>query len=102
SDWSSDVCSSDLTDNWYEGDQSTLFRADSGTFTYLGGEMAPYSHGVGEGLSPDAPVLILDKFLGHASFIGGTMVLRRASNGIEVRSAPAGTYAMFFGMTPTL
>jgi hypothetical protein len=90
------------SDNWYEGDESRLIWADSGNLTYLGGEMAPYSHGVRKDLSPDDPAVLLDHFRGHASVIGGTMDLRRASNGLTVQLAGNDAAALFFGMTATV
>jgi hypothetical protein len=89
------------TDNWYEGNEARLLDADSGSFTYLGGEMAPYSHGVRRDLSPDAPAILLDRFPGHASLIGATLDLKRASNGIVLRSPASDSYALFLGITGT-
>jgi hypothetical protein len=89
------------SDNWYEGDRALLFAGDSGTFTYLGGELAPYSHGVRKGLDPDAPSILLDGFNGQASFIGGTLSLPRVRNGVQVRSAGKDTTALFFGLSAT-
>ncbi len=89
------------TDNWYEGSESALFRGDSGTFTYLGGEMAPFSHGVGAGRDPDEPAVFFDGFDGHASFIGATMSLPRASNGIVVRRMNRSAQVLFLGTTGT-
>jgi hypothetical protein len=89
------------TDNWYEGDEARLLDADSGSFTYLGGEMAPYSHGVRQDLSPDVPAVLLDDFRGRASIIGATLDLKRAGNGIVLRSPPSDSYALFLGITGT-
>ncbi len=89
------------TDNWYEGDEARLLDADDGSFTYLGGEMAPYSHGVRRGLLPDTPAVLLDGFRGRASVIGATLDLKRASNGIVLRSPAPGSYALFLGITGT-
>jgi hypothetical protein len=89
------------SDNWYEGDRAEIFTGKSGEFTYLGGEIAPYSHGVGAGRDPDQPAIALDGFAGHAAFIGGTMVLPRASNGIRLQAPGAGAVVLLFGMTGT-
>ena len=90
------------SDNWYEGDESRLIWADSGDLTYLGGEMAPYSHGVRKDLSADAPAVFLENFRGHATIAGGTMDLRRASNGLRVELAARDSAALFFGMAATV
>jgi len=90
------------SDNWYEGDESRLVEVNSGTFTYLGGEMAPYSHGVRKDLAATEPVVKLQGFQGSATFIGATLDLRRVENGIDARSADPGAYALFLGVTGTL
>jgi hypothetical protein len=88
-----------VADSWYEGDRADLFRGDSGTYTYLGGEMAPYSHGVGTGQSASAPAIALADFAGQVNIIGATLVLPSASNGIQVSGNNASATGNFFGVT---
>jgi len=90
-----------VSDSWYEGDESELVRADSGNFTYLGGQMAPYSNGVRTGRAPDAPAVSLDNYHGRMSIIGATMNLRRSSNGLAAAKASGDAYALFFGVAAT-
>jgi hypothetical protein len=90
-----------VSDSWYEGDESELVHADSGNFTYLGGEMAPYSNGVRAGRAPEAPAVSLDNFHGHMSIIGATMDLKRAANGLAAGTAGVDAYGLFFGVAAT-
>jgi len=91
-----------VSDSWYEGDRADLFRGNSGNFTYLGGNLAPYSNGVQTGQSPTTASILLNNFAGQVSFIAGWMTLPSASNGIVVTSASASTSALFFGMSGTV
>lgn len=87
-----------VADNWYEGDRADILRGDSGKYTYLGGLMAPYSHGVAAGLDAGAPAIQLKDFAGQVDVIGVTMALPMASNGISVTgSAP--TSGLFFAVS---
>jgi len=56
-----------IADSWYEGVDSDLYRIQSGTFTYLGGELAPATHT--PPTTPIVPAISLDGFSGSASFI---------------------------------
>jgi len=85
------------TDSWYEGNRADLLRGNSGNYTYLGGEMAPYSHGVLAGASPAAPAIDLSGFSGQVNIIGATLELPSADNGIAIGQDSA-TSALFFGV----
>jgi hypothetical protein len=87
-----------VTDSWYEGNRADLVRGDSGNYTYLGGVMAPYSHGVGAGLAADAPAIDLQDFAGQVNIIGANLALPSAGNGIRV-GGNAPTSALFFGVS---
>ena len=87
-----------VSDSWYEGDESELVRADSGNFTYLGGVMAPYSHGVRAGRAPDAPAVSFDNFHGQMSIIGANMDLQHPGNGLAANTAATNAYGLFFGV----
>jgi hypothetical protein len=92
-----------LSDHWYEGDTSQLFRGSSGTFTYMGGMNAPYSHGIrpDAGLSPSSPSVLVSGFAGSVSFIAPAFDLvtgqASAENGIRVANQPVGSTALFLG-----
>lgn len=86
-------------DSWYEGDLADLFRGDSGTFTYLGGLMAPFSHGIRAGFDASAPAISLDGFSGRASFIGLGMDLGGARKGIRFGAPGGGMSALFVGVS---
>ena len=88
-----------VSESWYEGTRADLFRADVGNFTYLGGLMAPYNHGIQGGQSPTSPAILIDKLAGHASFIGLQLALLDARNGIEVVPSSDPTVTLFFGVT---
>jgi hypothetical protein len=82
-------------DSWYEGNRADLLRGDSGNYTYLGGVMSPYSHGVLAGQSPAAPAVDLANFSGQVNIIGATLQLPSASNGISVSGATTPTASLF-------
>jgi polygalacturonase len=88
-----------VADSWYEGSLSALFRGDSGTFTYLGGHIAPFSSGVAPGQSPDAPAVLLDGYSGSVSFVGAELALGSAANGIVVGANAAATNGLFLGIS---
>lgn len=90
-----------VADNWYEGDRADILRGDSGHYTYLGGLMAPYSHGVAAGLDAKAPTIQLQDFAGKVNVIGATMVLPVAPNGISV-SGITPTASLFFAVSATV
>ena len=88
-----------ISDCWFEGTRSNLFDLESGTLTFLGGLLAPYSDGYAAGLSKSAAAVAFNDFTGQASFIGVSLNLRTGSNGILVNSASAATQALFLGMS---
>jgi hypothetical protein len=85
-----------MSDTWYEGTDTRLFRMDSGTFTYRGGLIAPADpvHGGG----PVEPAILLDGFKGTATFMGMELVLQDAGNGILIGAEDAATHALFLGL----
>jgi hypothetical protein len=88
-----------VSDCWQEGARSDLFDLQSGTLTFLGGLLAPFSDGYSPRFSRSAPAVPLDGFAGGASFIGVSLNLRTGVNGILIKSASAGTSALFFGVS---
>jgi len=91
-----------ISDCWQEGTRSGLFDLQSGTLTFLGGLLAPFSDGYSPGSSKLAPTVPLDGFAGAASFIGVSLNLRSGLNGILVKSVPPATSALFFGLSATV
>jgi hypothetical protein len=89
------------SDNWYEGDRADVVRAANAELTYLGGEIAPYSHGVGRGRDPLEPSILLDHFSGQANIIGATLGLPDARNGIRIGTVSPGSAVRFLGTTGT-
>lgn len=94
-----------LSDSWYEGKELALFRPTSGNFTYLGGHIAPCDINHPCGLSaPFAPAILLDNFVGNASFIGlefnvkTLLTSNQPTVGIQIGTETSSTNAMFLGM----
>jgi len=86
-----------LSDAWYEGPETALFRFDAGSrFSYRGGHIAPGDARFGP--APVEPAILLDGFAGQASFIGLEMNLSNAGNGIRVAQESAATEALFLGL----
>ncbi len=88
-----------VADSWYEGNRGDLFRGNSGNYTYLGGEMAPFSSGVAAGQSAAAPAISLDGFAGQVNIIGATLVLPAPANGIAVSGSNSASRGIFFGVS---
>lgn len=88
-----------LADTWYEGTESHLFRIDSGTLTYMGGQMSPASHA--GATQPNDPAVHLTGLKGTVSFIGVQLDLAGVPSGIglQVDSETADTNALFLGIT---
>ena len=88
-----------VADTWYEGTESKLYRMDSGTFTYLGGVLAPAAHA--GGTDNDSPTVLLDGFAGSASYVGARFELSSLPSGIgiDIPSETDQTHAMFLGCT---
>jgi hypothetical protein len=85
-----------LSDSWFEGAETQLFRLESGRLTYRGGQMAPGDARFGP--APVVPAIGLDAFSGTATFIGMEMALPNAGNGIRVANETAQTNALFLGV----
>jgi hypothetical protein len=94
-----------IADSWYEGVDSDLYRVQSGTFTYLGGELAPATHT--PPTMPIVPAISLDGFSGTASFIGANFNTADvpangaipAHVGIYLGAETPQTNALFLGIT---
>ncbi len=87
-----------IADTWYEGVDSQLYRIDSGTFTYVGGSMAPASHQ--PAVQPILPAVELSNLNGKATFIGANFQLRGVPSGvgIHVGAETADSSALFLGV----
>jgi hypothetical protein len=94
-----------VSDSWYEGTESDIYRVTSGTFTYLGGEIAPATHT--PPTLPIVPAIALDGFEGKASFVGvnfNTIDVPAngavpAGVGIYIGAETSKTSALFLGIT---
>ena len=94
-----------ISDSWYEGVDSDLYRVQSGTFTYLGGELAPATHM--PPTMPIVPAISFDSFSGSATFIGANFNTGDipqngavpANVGIYIGAETAQTNVLFIGMT---
>jgi hypothetical protein len=87
-----------MSDTWYEGVATQLFTIPNGTFTYLGGNMAPASHGA-DGNNVNTPAVLLSGFTGTASWIGMDLDLEAIPSriGAEVENENSQTNAYFMG-----
>jgi hypothetical protein len=94
-----------VSDSWYEGTASDIYRIASGTFTYLGGQIAPATHT--PPILPIVPAIALDAFVGKATFVAVNMNTSDvpangavpAGVGIYVGSETSQTNALFVGIT---
>lgn len=88
-----------IADTYYEGTESHLFRISSGTFTVIGGHLAPASHA--GALQPNDPAISLDSFTGKATFVATQFDLGGVPSGvgIHVGAESSATNALFLGMT---
>ena len=89
-----------IADTWYEGNESNLYRLDSGSLSYIGGALAPATHLPAK--QPIVPAIDLNNFNGLATFVGANFDLSRVPSGvgIHVGSEIASTNALFLGMAP--
>jgi len=85
-----------LSDSWFEGPETALFRLASGRLTYRGGQMAPGDARFGP--APVQPAIGLDGYAGTATFMGLEMTLPAAGNGIRVANETGQTNALFLGV----
>jgi hypothetical protein len=85
-----------LSDSWFEGPETQLFRLESSRLTYRGGQMAPGDARFGP--APVVPAIGLDGFAGTVAFLGVEMTLQDAGNGIRVANETAQTNALFLGV----
>lgn len=87
-----------IADTWFEGYESKIYRMDSGTFTYMGGVLAPASHE--PAVQPIVPVIELNDFSGKATFVGAELRLRNVPSGvgIHIGTESANTNALFLGI----
>lgn len=88
-----------MSDSWYEGSATDLFRMDSATFTFLGGLLAPASHP--GGTNTVNPTILLNGFNGTATFAGAQFALSglTSQDAIEVDAATPQTRALFLNLT---
>lgn len=88
-----------IADTWYEGTDTHLYRVNSGTFTFIGGHLAPASHP--GALQPNDPAVVLDGFAGKATFIATDFNLDGVPSGagIQIGSETSATNALFLGMS---
>jgi hypothetical protein len=88
-----------MSDTWYEGAATALFRMNNANFTYLGGVMAPATHPGAVDVAD--PCVRLDQFAGQASWIGMVFDLSAIPSGIgiQVDNETAETQAYFLGLS---
>lgn len=88
-----------ISDTWYEGSESDLYRIKSGRFTYLGGQLTPADPNHPGALTPNHPAILLDDFHGTAAFIGFGLGLAgvRSGVGVQIRAESPETRALFIG-----
>lgn len=87
-----------ITDSWYEGGLTELFRVPSGDLTYVGGHIGPGTHaGVGD---KTKPTVHLDRTAGRVAFLGAQFnVGSIAGNaGIVIDNELPETSALFMGV----
>ncbi len=89
-----------MSDSWYEGSATALFAIPNGTFTYLGGHMAPASHGA-NGNDVNTPAVLLNGLSGTASWLGMQLDLNAIPSGIgvKVENGTSNSNAYFMGLT---
>jgi hypothetical protein len=84
-----------VQDQWYEGNQTALFRVSSGDFTYMSGHMSPASHpGI---YDPTQPPVSLDGLNGKVTFVSFSFDNNAKTQGIslQVKNETAATQALF-------
>ncbi|MFX8848500.1 hypothetical protein ABTM68_19470, partial [Acinetobacter baumannii] len=72
-----------VSDTWYEGADTALYRITSGEFTYLNGHMAPASHAGATDLTQAA--VTLDGLSGKATFLSFSANVTAIPSSIAVR-----------------
>lgn len=72
-----------VSDTWYEGAETALYRITSGEFTYLNGHMAPASHPGATDLTQAA--VTLDGLSGKATFLSFSVNVTAIPSNIAVR-----------------
>lgn len=89
-----------IADTWYEGVESSLYRMDSGTFTYMGGMLAPATHSPVK--QPIAPTIDFSNFNGVATFVGANFDLSKIPTGVGIHLGIETTSSnvLFLGMAP--
>lgn len=89
-----------ISDTWYEGSDTDLYRVSSGNFTYLGGQMAPADPSHPGALDPNSPAILLDNFQGTAAFVGFSQHLAGVPSGvgIQIGAETPATKALFIGL----
>lgn len=72
-----------VSDTWFEGAETMLYRISSGEFTYLNGHMAPASHAGATDLTQAA--VTLDGLSGKATFLSFSVNVTAIPSNIAVR-----------------
>ncbi|MEI7721149.1 MAG: hypothetical protein WCJ23_04145, partial [Verrucomicrobiota bacterium] len=85
-----------MFDNWYEGRNSRLLSADDGVFTLMGGHWSPADivHGGGNA----DPSIYFNNFTGRATFVGLSLTLANATNGIRIEQESQNGNILFLGV----
>jgi len=107
SSWNSSTL---IMDSWYEGVDSNLYQINSGTLSYMGGMLAPYTHKAkatttatpAPTTSSTMPAVSLDNFQGDFTVIGALMNLTQIPSGLgfDIGAETNQTNALFLGIAP--
>lgn len=87
-----------ISDSWYEGGLTELFRVPSGDLTYVGGHIGPGTHaGVGDRTKP---TVHLDRTAGKVAFLGAQFNVGAITGnaGIVIDNELPETSALFMGV----
>lgn len=85
-----------VCDNWFEGPEDALLRADGGEFTWIGGHLAPAD--VNHGGGGKEPAILVRDFKGQMSLIGMSLWLPTPQNGIRIDGDTSQASALFLGV----
>lgn len=85
-----------VCDNWFEGPEDALLRADEGEFTWIGGHLAPAD--VNHGGGGKEPAILVRDFKGQMSLIGMSLWMAAPQNGIRIDGDTSQASALFLGV----
>jgi len=85
-----------MSDSWYEGPESRLFRLESGRLTVRNSHIAPADPRHGGGTVE--PLIAFDGFRGSTTLLGVELNIQDAGNGIRVGRIGADSQALFLGV----